>query len=230
MVPQNNYTIKHNSFTKSSSWRGARWLLAYGKNECAPYYSSKPKANEEWRFENSHCGGRAVLTTPSDKVCPSSPFLRTIFEIMKPCSWNPEIANAGAQKTTSTPSPSMSAFPRIFVSFAMISNNKLFRNSTRILPSHLHNNCLFRGTWTLMEMAKWILAEPTTDSVSAWDEVISSCRITLFSDIPWNSKTWLSIGGFTYLSNLLLTHSNLMKLSASNDISMIFQGYVEERN
>ena len=38
------------------------------------------------------------------------------------------------------------------------------------------------------------------------DEVISSCRITLFSDIPWNSNTWLSIDGFTCLNHSLLTH------------------------
>ena len=33
------------------------------------------------------------------------------------------------------------------------------------------------------------------------DEVISSCRITFFSDIPWNSNTWLSIDGFTCLTH-----------------------------
>ena len=107
MVPQNNYTLKHNSLTTSSSWRGANWLLVYGKYECAPYYSSKPKANEKWRFENSHCGGPAVLTTPSDKVCLSSFFYRTISEKMKCWNSNPEIANAGAPQTTSTFSPSM---------------------------------------------------------------------------------------------------------------------------
>ena len=77
---------------------------------------------------------------------------------------------------------------------------------------------------------KWVPAELTTDSVSASEKVISSCRFTLSSDIPWNSKTWLSIDGFTYLINLSLTHSNLMNLSASNDVRMIFQGYVEEWN
>ena len=35
---------------------------------------------------------------------------RKISEEMKPCNSNPEIANAGAPRTTSTPSPSMSAF------------------------------------------------------------------------------------------------------------------------
>ena len=101
MVPQNNCTLKHNSLTKSSSWRGAHCLLAYGKYGWPPYYSSKPKANEVWRFENSHYGGRAVPITPSDEVCLSSPFPRTISEKMKPCNSNPEIANAGALKNLS---------------------------------------------------------------------------------------------------------------------------------
>ena len=90
-------------------------------------------------------------------------------------------------------------FPRIFISFAVISNNKLFRNSTWILLAHLCKKIFFRGTWRLMESAKWIPEVPATDSVSAWDEVISSCRITLFSDIPWKSWTWLSLGGYTCL-------------------------------
>ena len=91
----------------SSSWRGAHWLLAFGEYEWPPYYSSKPKAKEVWTFENSHCGDRAVLTTPSDKVCPSSPLLWTTSEKMKPSNSNLEIANAGAPQTTSTSSLSM---------------------------------------------------------------------------------------------------------------------------
>ena len=47
--------------------------------------------------------------TPSDEVCPSILFLRTISEKMKPCNSKSEIANVGALQTTSTPSPSMSA-------------------------------------------------------------------------------------------------------------------------
>ena len=91
--------------------------------------------------------------------------------------------------------------PRIFISFAMISHNKLFQNFTRIpgLSSPISTRN-FSGTWRLTEMAKWVLAEPTTDTVTAWDELISSCRITLFSDIPWNSNTWLSLAGITCLN------------------------------
>ena len=77
---------------------------------------------------------------------------------------------------------------------------------SRTLLAHIHKKFFFKGTWRLIEMAKWVLAEPTTDTVSAWDEVISSCRITLFSDIAWNSNTWLSIVGFTSLIHFLCTH------------------------
>ena len=72
-----------------------------------------------------------------------------------------------------------------------------FPDSRRPYPQEI----FFRGTWRLIEMAKWVLAEPTTDTASAWDEVISSCRITLFSDFPWNSNTWLSVDGFTCLNH-----------------------------
>ena len=144
MVPQNNYTLKHNSLTKSSSWRGAHWLLAYGKDGWPPYYSSKPKANEEWRFKNSHCGGRAVSKTHSDKVCPSSPFLRTSSEKMKPCNSNPEMANAGAPKTTSTPSPSMSALSPHLHQFRHDLQQKAIPElhpNSRTLFAHIHKKC-----------------------------------------------------------------------------------------
>ena len=77
-----------------------------------------------------------------------------------------------------------------------------FPDSPRPYPQKFFSN----GTWRLMEMAKWVLAEPTTDTASAWDEVISSCRITLFSDILWKSNSWLSIDGLTCLNHYLLTH------------------------
>ena len=98
--------------------------------------------------------------------------------------------------------------PRIFISFAMISNKKLFHPDSRTLLAHIHKKFSSRAHGGLIEMAKWVPAEPTTDTASVWDEVISSCRITLFSGIPWNSNTWLSIAGFTCLINLLRTHYN----------------------
>ena len=132
MVPQNNHTLQNNSLTKSSSWRGSHWLLAYGKYERLPYYSSKPKANEVWRFENSHRGGRAVSKTHSDKVCPSS-----LFPGKSSRKWNPATKTRCSptrehQKQHRHPHHRCLPSPRIFISFAMISNNKLFQNFTQI--------------------------------------------------------------------------------------------------
>ena len=132
MVPQNNYTLKHNSLTKSSSWRGAHWLLGYGKYERPPYYSSKPKANEVWRFENSHCGGRAVSKTHSDKSVPQPFFPENLWK-----NETLQLIPGGRQRRSTTNNIDILTLdvclpPRIFFSFAMISNNKLFQNFTRI--------------------------------------------------------------------------------------------------
>ena len=132
MVPQNNYTLKHKSLTKSSSWRGALWFLAYGKYERPPYYSSKPKANEVWRIENSHCGGRAVSKTHSDKVSPSSLFPGKSLRKWNTATQTRRSPTREHHKQHRHLTLDVSPPPRIFISFAMISNNKLFQNFTRI--------------------------------------------------------------------------------------------------
>ena len=231
MVPQNNYTLKHNNLTKSSSWRGARWILVYGNMSGHHIIPANQKLMRSEDLKTHIPEVERCQQHPQTKSVPPVFFLDNLWEIetlqLKP----------GDRQRGSTTNNNgiltldVCLLPRIFISFAMISNNKkLFQNSIRTLLAHLHKNILIRGTWRLIEMTKWVLAEPTTDSESAWNKVISSCRIRFFSDSPWMNKNWLSIGGFTYLSNLLLTHFNLMKLSTSNDISMIFQGYVEKRN
>ena len=151
-----------------------------------------------WKFT---LGTSSGVKTHSDKVCLSSPFLWKISEKMKPCNSNPEIANAGAPQATSTSSPSMSAFSPHLHQFRHDLQQQAipdFHPNSRTLLAHLHKKFFFRGTWRLIQMAKWVLAEPTTDTISAWDEVISSCRITLFSNIPCNSNTWLPIGDGNY--------------------------------
>ena len=117
--------------------------------------------------------------------------------------------------------------PRIFISFAMISNNKLFHPDSRTILAHIHKKFFFRGTWRLIEMAKWVLAEPTTDTVSAWGEVISSHFSQIFHGIATLDYQLLDLQALFIFYVLII---NLMKLSASNDISMIFQGTVEEWN
>ena len=93
--------------------------------------------------------------------------------------------------------------PRIFISFAMISNNQLFQNFTRIprLSSPISTrNCLL-GHMEVDRNGKMISGRTYNWHSICLDEVISSGRITLFSDILWNSNTWLSIDGFTGLNN-----------------------------
>ena len=203
MVPQNNYTLKHNSLPKSSSWKGAHWLLAYGKHERPPYYSSKPKANEVRRFENSHCGGRAMSKTHSDNVSPSSPFPENLWE-NETLQLKPGDRQRGSTKNNiDTLTFDVCSFPHLN-QFGHDLQQQAFPElhpDSRILLAHIHQKLSSGAHGGLIEMAKWVLAEPTTDTASAWVEVISPCSITLFSDILWNSNTWLSIDGFTCLNH-----------------------------
>ena len=108
MVPQNNYTLKHKSLTKSSSGFSARGITSLTEIFDWPTRKSQWKVNGKFRrFENSPCGGWAVSKTPSDKICFSSHFPGTISEKKEPWDSNPEIANAGASQTISTSSLSM---------------------------------------------------------------------------------------------------------------------------
>ena len=98
-------------------------------------------------------------------------FSRKISEKMKPCNSNLGIANARASQTTSTSSPSMcislpasSSVSPWSPTTSYSRNSPRFPDSSRPYPQEI----FFRGTWRLIEMAKWVLAEPTTDTVSAW--------------------------------------------------------------
>ena len=95
--------------------------------------------------------------TASDEVCLSIPFLQTISEKMKPCNSNIDIANAGALKTTSIPSPSMSALSPHLHQFRHDLRQQAIsklRPNSRTLLAHIHKKFFFRGTWRLTEMAK----------------------------------------------------------------------------
>ena len=180
MVPQNNYTLKHNSLTKSSSWRGAHCLLAYEKYEWPLYYSSKPKANEVWRFENSHCGGRAVSKTHSDKICPSSPFPGKSLRKWNPATQFWRSLTREHHKQHRHPHPRCLLISRIFISFAMISINKLFQNFTRIpglfLPISTRN--FLQGHMEVDRNGKMSSGRTYNWHSICLDEVISSCSIT----------------------------------------------------
>ena len=196
----------------------------------ASYYSSKPKANEVWRFENSHCGGRAALTTPSDKVCPSSPFPGKSLRKWNTATETQRLPTREHHKQHRHPNPRCvspsSHLHQFRHDLPQQAIPELHRDS-RTLLAHIHKKFFFKGTWRLIEMAKWVLAEPTTDTVSAWGEVISSHFSQIFHGIATLDYQLLDLQALFIFYVLII---NLMKLSASNDISMIFQGTVEERN
>ena len=204
MVPQNNYTLKHNSLTKSSSWRGAHCWLAYGKYGWPPYYSSKPKANEVWRFENSHIEEveRCQKHTQTKSVPPVL-FPESLWEIETLQLQPGERQRGSTTNNIDTITLDVCLFPASSSVSRWSPTTSFSRPSPGFPDSHrpYPQEIFFWGTWRLIEMAKRVLAEPTTDTASAWDEVISSCRITLLSDILWNSNTSLSIDGFTCLND-----------------------------
>ena len=92
--------------------------------------------------------------------------------------------------------------PRIFISFAMIPNSKLFQNFTRIpgFSSPISTRIFLQGHMEVERNGKMNSGRTYNWHSICLDKVISSCRITFFSDIPWNSNTWLSIDGFTCLN------------------------------
>ena len=82
---------------------------------------------------------------------------RKISEKMKLCNSNPEIANAGAPRTTSTPSPSMSAFSPHLHQFRHDLQQQAIPElhpDSRTVLAHIHKKFFFRDTWRLIEMAK----------------------------------------------------------------------------
>ena len=82
---------------------------------------------------------------------------RKISEKTKPRNSNPEIANAGALKTTSTPSPSMSALSPHLHQFRHDLQQQAIPElnpDSRTRLVHIHKEFFFKGTWRLIEMAK----------------------------------------------------------------------------
>ena len=143
-----------------------------------------------------------ALTTPSDKVCPSSLFPGKSLRKWNPATQARRSLTWEHHKQHRHPHPRCLLIPRIFISCAMLSNNKLFQNFTRIpgpsLPISTRN--LLQGHMEVDRNGKMSSGRTYNWHSICLDEVISSCRITLFSDILWNSNTWLSIDGLTCLN------------------------------
>ena len=137
------------------------------------------------------------------QICPSSPFPGKSLR-----KWNSATPTGDRQRRSTknnidTLTFDVCLFPRISISFAMISNNKLFQNFTRIpglsLPISTRN--FLQGHMEVDRNGKMSSGRTYKRHSICLDEVISSRRITLFSDILWNSNTWLSIDGFTCLNH-----------------------------
>ena len=113
-------------------------------------------------------------------------FRRRISESVKPSDSNPETPTLSKPPTTSTSLSSTSASLPASVSHTPVSSNAPSGPSTGLyLP--LSNNFLFRDI-------KRKTAARTTDSVSAWDELMSSTRMTLFLEMLRIEirRTWLT--------------------------------------
>ena len=147
-----------------------------------------------------------MLTTPSDKISTSSRFLRTVFEKMKPCNSNPVIANAGAPQTTSTSSPSVSAFSPHLHQFRRDlqhqANPELHPNSHHPSPQHLSLQVDMEvdgnGKMSSGRTYNWL------SIYLRWSDLLMKDQTFLRHSMK--SKAWLTIGGFTHLINLLSTH------------------------
>ena len=123
---------QHNSLTKSSSWRGAHWLLAYGKYGWPPYYSANQKLMryEDLKFTLRRSSGanNTLRRSLSLHSFPSNNFWENETLQLKP--WDRQRGSTTNNIDIITLDVCLP--PRIFISFAMISNNKLFQNFTRI--------------------------------------------------------------------------------------------------
>ena len=184
-----------------------------------------------WRFENSHCGGQAVSKTPSNKVCPSSFFLRTVSENIKPCNSNLEITNAGALQTASTSSPSMSASLPASSLVSLWSQTTscsatppgLFSPiSTTTLSSRAHGDWwkFQKELWKNLQLTRYLLEMKWFPHAGSHFSQTFHGRARL----DYHSVDLLA-SYFNYLLIIILVN-----LSDSNDVTMIFQGTVEDRN
>ena len=124
--------------------------------------------------------------THSDKICPSSPFPGKSLRKRNPATPTRRSPTREHQEQHRHPHLRCLLIPRIFNSFAMFSNNKLFQNFTRIprlsLPISTRN--FLQGHMEVDRKGKMSSGRTYNCHSSCLDEVISSCRITLFSDIP----------------------------------------------
>ena len=153
-----------------------------------------------WKFPLRKSSG--VNNTLRQSLSLQSFSVENLWEI-ETLQFKPGDHQRGSTTKTSTSSPSLCASLPASSSVSPWSpTTSYFRTPPGFLdsPRPTPLEIFLQGHMEVDRNGKWVLAEPTTETVSDWDEVISSCRITLFSDFPWKSNTWLSIRGFTCLN------------------------------
>ena len=172
MHPQNNYTLKHIILTKSASKFSARGL-------------SSPTELFDWPQEILN---KRLMVNFED--------LETHFAEVERCEQHPQ---------------TKSVHPVLFFGRSLRKGNPWIQ--TQRSPTREHHKqhrhhplrCLlpsppvhqFRHDLQKQAVAVLAISVPSaqgTDSASVSDELISSSRTTLISDITWNGRTWLTIG------------------------------------
>ena len=115
-------------------------------------------------------------------------------------------------------------FPRIFISFAMLSNKNLIQNS--ILATILSSRA--QGGWWKWQNEFWQNLQLTQYLLEMkWSPHAGSHFSQIFHATARLDYQLLDLHALLLYHLLIII---LMNLSASNDVSMIFQGTVEERN
>ena len=123
-------------------------------------------------------------------------FLRKISDSVNPSDLFTETLTSATSPTLCTSSFSTSAPLSASLSHTSLSSTNRsgssIGNSSPLFPTVFSQGAsMWRG-----ETAVSLTLKPTTDPVSAWDELMSASRMTLFSDIVQvqRRRTWLLIG------------------------------------
>ena len=154
---------------------------------------------KNWIIENAHCGQLAVSTTPLDTLSFASPFRQMDKWSLR--AWFPQTRIQRLQtfeyhqqyRRPRLPYLPPCQLPPHTQRRLQLVPLDLPPNSPHLCLS-VFSNLFFKGIKGDEETTA-----RTIDSLSAWEEMMSLSRMTLFSDIfrNWTRRTWLT--GFYYM-------------------------------
>ena len=190
--------------------------------------SSRKVNSKRWWFENSHFGSWALSTKPSDTLFPTSLLRRRISESLSPSDSYSETPTSTTPPTTSTSSSSTS----VSVPTSLSQTSLFSFGPPTGLSSPRSSNLLFRrikrGRGT-SSSNKWL------NVFLEWIDVFEQDDAFFWRFSKMNSKNVanrLLHGGFIFsfvkFFNVLIF--TMTELSASDEVNVIFQGYIEKRN